>query len=282
MVPSGGDPGDGFEAEEGAPGPRSLEASRPGFDRRSLVLVAVVVLVGASFGYAFRAYVTFQWEDADPLLWACWLGMLGLAARGASRRDLPLALVGLVGGGLIEAWGTRTALWTYFTHETPPLFILPAWPMAALATARVAGLLRPHAPLALRATRPVYVGVCVGFFASLLGFVAPSLLERNILTLSALAAVVITMITGRDRGEDLRLFAAGCLVGLPLEYWGTTRACWAYWLGETPPLASVLSHGFATVAFARGVSFLSVLFGRLTPSFFLLPVTTDSPREVTR
>jgi hypothetical protein len=251
------------------------------FDRRSLVLVAIVVVIGGSFGFAFRAYVSVRWEDADPLLWACWLGMLGLAARGASRRDLPLSLVGLIGGGLIEAWGTRTGLWTYFTNETPPLFILPAWPMAALATARVAALLRSPAPLATRATKPTYFVVCGLFFVALLGFVAPSLAERNILTLAALAAVVFTMVTGRDRAEDLRLFAAGCLVGFPLEYWGTTRACWVYWLGETPPLASVLSHGFATVAFARGVWLLASIAGSFAPSFFLVSSLPSSPQRPT-
>jgi hypothetical protein len=276
MARKGGEVGDGDATSAAV----VSQPASSGFDRLSVILVAVVVVIGGTFGYAFRAYVSVRWEDADPLLWACWLGMLGLAARGASRRDLPLALVGLVGGGLIEAWGTRTGLWTYFTRETPPLFILPAWPMAALATARVAGLLRPRAPLAFRVTRPIYLLVCLLFFVTLLGFVAPSLERRDPLTLAALAAVVFTMATGRDRADDLRLFAAGCLVGFPLEYWGTTRACWVYWLGDTPPLASVLSHGFATVAFARGVWLLGRLLRSFAPSFFLVSPTPSSPQRV--
>lgn len=241
-------------------GSRLANETARGFGRTSLVLVAIVILVGGTFGYAFREHVSFRREDADPLLWACWLGMLGLSAWRASRRDLPLAFVALVGGALIESWGTRAGLWAYFTGEKPPLFILPAWPMAALATDRVARVLAPHASFASFAIRRWYVAGCIGFALVLLGFAGPGL--SHPLTWIALGAVAITMLRGHDRAADVRLFAAGCLVGFPLELWGTTHGCWTYWDGGTPPVASVLSHGFATVAFHRGVHFLHAVASR--------------------
>lgn len=254
------EPGEAADAEEGrAPSGSRGEPSR-GFGRRSLVLVSIVIAVGGGFGYAFREHVSFRREDADPLLWACWLGMLGLAAWRASRRDLPLALVALVGGALIESWGTRSGLWAYFTGEKPPLFILPAWPMAALATDRVARVLAPRTPFASFAIDRWYGVGCVGFGVVLLGFARPGL--GHPLTWIALGAVLLTMLTGKDRAADVRLFAAGCLVGFPLELWGTTHGCWAYWDGGTPPIASVLSHGYATVAFHRGVSLLHTVASR--------------------
>jgi hypothetical protein len=46
-------------------------------------------------------------------------------------------------------------------------------------------------------------------------------------------------------------FAAGSGLGYFLELWGTTRECWMYYTGETPPLFAVLAHGMAAVAFWR-------------------------------
>lgn len=57
-----------------------------------------------------------------------------------------------------------------------------------------------------------------------------------------------------DPKKDLPLlFIAGAALGVFLEYWGTTRFCWTYYTREKPPFEAALAHGFATVAFARGV-----------------------------
>jgi hypothetical protein len=127
--------------------------------------------------------------------------------------------------------------------------------MAALASERVARLLSPHTPFVGLPMGRIYAFGCVAFGVSLLGFVWPGMAHP--LTWLALACVLFTMLAGHDRARDVRLFAAGCLVGYPLELWGTTHGCWVYWNAGTPPLASVLSHGFATVAFARGVALVS-------------------------
>ncbi len=227
-----------------------------GYDKKSAVLAGVVIAIGMASGAVWRDYISLTWADFDPLLVFCWLFMLALAAwRFSVRRDLPLAAVALAGGALIETWGTRTSLWTYFTHETPPLFILPAWPMAALATERITRMLEratfwlPKSPIAERA---LYVAAMVAFCMLLFSWSAPG--RAHPFTLVAYALVAITCATGRTYREDLLRFAAGSLLGALLEYWGTTRFCWTYWDQKTPPLAAVLSHGFATIAFARGVA----------------------------
>jgi hypothetical protein len=233
---------------------------RRGYDNKSLVLALVVVATGTVCGVVWRDYVSLTWADFDALLVACWLLMLALASwRFSPRRDLPLAAVAFVGGAMIETWGTRSGLWTYFTHEKPPLFILPAWPLAALATERIARALDrvilPGRPKILHAM------VLIVFGAMLWSWSAPG--RSHPTTLIAYAFVVATCVTGKTPREDLVRFAAGSLLGWLLEYWGTTRQCWTYWDGKTPPFTAVLSHGFATVAFARAVSIASSVARRL-------------------
>ncbi len=238
---------------------------RRGYDKKSAMVAAVVVAIGTASGIVWRDYISFAWADFDPLLVFCWVLMLALAAwRFSIKRDLPLAFVALVGGAMIETWGTRSALWTYFTHETPPLFILPAWPMAALATERITRIfgiaterVRLHAP----AERALYGAMMVAFCMFLWAWTAPG--RSHPFTLIAYALVAIVCCTGRTFREDLLRFAAGSLLGVLLEYWGTTRFCWTYWDQKTPPLAAVLSHGFATVAFARGVVILGSVAARV-------------------
>ena len=51
-----------------------------------------------------------------------------IMARADLKSDVLIVFVGLVGGLVIESWGTQTELWTYFTNERPPLWIIPACP----------------------------------------------------------------------------------------------------------------------------------------------------------
>jgi hypothetical protein len=229
-----------------------------GFDRKSLRVLLVFLVVGLAAGGIWREHVSFDLDDLDPLLGACWVGMAALATyRVELRRDAALAAVALAGGALIEAWGTRSGLWIYFTHEQPPLFILPAWPAAALATERVVRALDRKAPVRLPIPwAPLYAAALLAFAAALAAWTRPG--WGHPLTWIAWGCVLLTAFSGDAPGRrgDLMRFAAGTLVGIPLEYWGTSRGCWTYWSGETPPPIAVLSHGFATLSFARGVALL--------------------------
>jgi hypothetical protein len=233
---------------------------RDGYDKKSLAVVVAIVAIGIVSGVVWRDYVSLEWKDFDPLLVFCWLFMVALAAwRFSIRRDLPLAAVALVGGAMIETWGTRSGLWTYFTNEKPPLFILPAWPVAALATERIRHIFerlieRVPVKLGRGPVRALHAAALVAFCTFLWTWTAPG--RAHPTTTIAYVLVVITCLTGRTPREDLLRLVAGSILGALLEYWGTTRFCWTYWDHQTPPLPAVLSHGFATVAFARGVFFL--------------------------
>ena len=235
---------------------------RAGYDKKSLAVIAIIVAIGTASGVVWREYVSLTWADFDPLLVFCWLLMVALAAwRFSLRRDLPLAVVAFIGGAMIETWGTRSGLWTYFTHESPPLFILPAWPVAALATERITRMIeRVPVKLGRAPTRALHAAALIAFCMFLWTWTAPG--RAHPTTTIAYVLVVITCLTGRTPREDLLRLVGGSILGALLEYWGTTRFCWTYWDHKTPPLPAVLSHGFATVAFARGVFFLET-FARL-------------------
>ncbi len=53
------------------------------------------------------------------------------------QKDATMFLIACIGGFLIESWGTQTGLWTYYTKETPPLWIIPAWPLGTLIIDRM-------------------------------------------------------------------------------------------------------------------------------------------------
>ena len=237
------------------------------YDRKSLAVLGAFVSVAVMSTVFFGEYVDFGWAETDWLLVACWIGMLVLAMANVSlRRDVPLALAAFAGGAFIETWGTHAGLWAYFTGEKPPLFILPAWPAAALATARVADVVSPWVSRTVRGTAP-FVVAAVAYVVLLATWVAPH--GVHVLTIAAGAAILVVIATSTDGPRDLARFAAGCVTGLPLEIWGTTRECWTYAGGGTPPLVAVLSHGFATVAFDRAallVSHVATSRGRLAIS----------------
>jgi hypothetical protein len=179
-------------------------------------------------------------------------------ARASLRTDAPVLLVGLAGGTLVESWGTRTHLWTYYTHESPPLWILPAWPIATLAIDRLsAELLRRTERWSARVFDLAYWPIFLGFYGLLLNFVGPTLEQP--LSALAVAVVLFLVFTPQDRRIEVLIFLAGSGLGYFLERWGTTRECWTYYTGQTPPLFAVLAHGMAAVGFWRATRFVRAL-----------------------
>jgi hypothetical protein len=73
----------------------------------------------------------------------------------------------------------------------------------------------------------------------------------------ALLLCALLIATPTDHRLALLTFAVGAGLGYFLELWGTTRLCWTYYTGETPPLFAVLAHGMAAVAFWRMALLLS-------------------------
>lgn len=254
--------------------------------RATVIAVLCVVAVGSTVAFIWRDLIDIH-QPFDPLLAGLWVGMtLLLGWRVRPRHDLVLATSAFAGGFMIEWWGTTTELWTYFTFERPPLWIIPAWPVAALATDRlttladrlVTRLLRRNeaTPLTGPATtgdrtptralwplRLACVGVLALFIVAMIRFMLPAIS----ITSSRIVIVVMVGIalTTRNAKRDLLLFFAGTALGWLLEYWGTTRECWTYYTQQTPPLETAFAHGFASVAFGRAAGVLGVVADRVFP-----------------
>lgn len=230
--------------------------SRSGYLLLSL-LIATIALIGVVWWPLLEDYLgTFDphtpwWVQVDWLLIGIFLAMSVLIVwRADVRRDLTWIGVGFAGGLVIESWGTQTALWTYYTLERPPLWILPAWPVATLAIVRLVGIVRPaFERLPDRGAAWLYAAAFSAFAWLMLLFVWPT--RDRWLTLAASGLCAFLILTPRQTRLTLATFAAGSGLGFFLELWGTTRLCWTYYTLETPPLFAVLAHGMAAVAFWR-------------------------------
>jgi len=219
-----------------------------------LATVALIVIVW--WPLAEEVFSSFTpklpwWMQVDWLLLGNFLAMSFLIMAGANlRADASIILVGLVGGLVIESWGTQTELWTYYTAERPPLWIIPAWPIASLSIDRLVRMLdlliERRWP---RLFRWLYWPLFVAFYGLMLRFVWPT--AGKSLTVMALLLCAFLTATPTDHRRAVLTFVAGSALGYFLERWGTTRACWTYYTRQTPPFFAVLAHGMAAVSFWR-------------------------------
>jgi hypothetical protein len=236
-----------------------------GWNRGSYLLMSLFAAVILLIMYVWWPLVQQYWSTADPrypiwrqvdwLLFGNFAAMSLLIMAGPDLRvDARIVAIGLIGGLVIESWGTQTNLWTYYTLERPPLWIIPAWPIASLSIDRLyRGLLRLfHSAEGQAAPRGfvfAYWIIFAFFYALMLAFVWPTL-DKS-LTIVALLLCALLIATPTDYRGAVLTFAAGAGLGYFLERWGTTRECWIYYTRQTPPLFAVLAHGMAAVAFWR-------------------------------
>ena len=219
------------------------------------------------------------------------LGLFGfmsvtIISRANLKTDLLIIFVGVCGGLAIESWGTQTNLWHYYTAERPPLWIIPAWPIASLSIDRIARALdfalqrlSWHRPPGQVCAAPLWGQSLVqsqetlhsifkilywltfaSFLSLMLVFVAPTF-DKSFTWLS-LGLCVLLILTPTDYRFALLTFVAGSGLGYYLELWGTTRECWTYYTYQTPPVFAVLAHGMAAVAFWRAGLVLKTVWGR--------------------
>ncbi len=123
-----------------------------GWTRSSSVLLGGFFLVCGLIVYVWwplaqeaMAYIDWSgpwWLYMDWLLLGIFTFMtLTIIAHANLGRDALIVFVGMFGGLVIESWGTQTNLWHYFTAERPPLWIIPAWPIASLSIDRITRML---------------------------------------------------------------------------------------------------------------------------------------------
>jgi hypothetical protein len=248
-----------------------------GWTRSSYVLMSgfiatltVIGLVWWPLAKAELEYIDWSrplWSQLDWLLLSIFAAMSLLIMAGADlRADALIVFVGFAGGLVIESWGTQTELWTYYTLERPPLWIIPAWPIASLSIDRLTHLLQRLVRRVLPSLHPasfpgLYWVFFPAFYALMLVFVWPTL-DKS-LTVMALILCALLTLTPTNHQLAVLTFVAGSGLGYFLELWGTTRFCWTYYTRQTPPLFAVLAHGMAAVAFWRAGLLFQQLATRL-------------------
>jgi hypothetical protein len=240
------------------------------------LVILLIIYVWWPLAEELLSYVDWHgpwWLYMDWLLIGIFLFMsITIVARADLRRDALILFVATIGGLVIEAWGTQTNLWFYYTNERPPLWIIPAWPIATLSIDRITRLLSWLVPprsdsetaSSPRAWTIGYWIVFGAFLAIMIAFVAPTF-NKSATQLAFLLCVAL-IATPAGHRRSLLVFAAGVGLGYFLELWGTTRECWTYYTYQTPPLFAVLAHGMAAVAFWRTGLVLQSLARRLLPS----------------
>ena len=263
----------------------SLRTARPAaklWTRDSSILLGgffltifLIIYIWWPLAEEYLAYVDWNgewWRYMDWLL----IGIFGfmsftIIAGAELKRDLLIVFVGICGGLAIESWGTQTNLWHYYTAERPPLWIIPAWPIASLSIDRITRTLDffttkltrvfplcSFVPFVFKS----FYWLTFGFFLFLmLIFVAPTFNKSY--TWLALTLCVLLILTPTDHRLALLTFVAGSGLGYYLELWGTTRQCWTYYTFQTPPLFAVLAHGMASVAFWRAGLMLRAVLQKL-------------------
>jgi hypothetical protein len=240
------------------------------------VTVFLIIYIWWPLAQEYLAYVDWNgpwWRYMDWLL----LGLFGfmsitIISRANLKTDLLIIFVGVCGGLAIESWGTQTNLWHYYTAERPPLWIIPAWPIASLSIDRITrfldyGVRRLQSSFQSQETlesflRIFYWLTFVLFLSLMLIFVAPTF-DKSFTWLS-LGLCILLILTPTNHRFALLTFIAGSGLGYYLELWGTTRECWIYYTYQTPPLFAVLAHGMAAVAFWRAGLMLKILWGRFS------------------
>jgi hypothetical protein len=226
------------------------------------VTVFLIVYIWWPLAEEYLAYIDWNgtwWLYMDWLLIGVFLFMsVTIVARANLKTDVLIVFVGICGGLAIESWGTQTNLWHYYTAERPPLWIIPAWPIASLSIDRITRFLdwmirkledRTQATIHHSLFSTLYWLTFASFLTLMLVFVSPTF-DKSYTWLSLLLCVLL-ILTPTDYRFALLTFLAGTGLGYFLELWGTTRECWTYYTLETPPLFAVLAHGMAAVAFWR-------------------------------
>ena len=251
-----------------------------------LLLCGLIVYVWWPLAQQAMVYIDWKghwWLYMDWLLVGIFAFMsLTIMARADLRRDALIVFVGMVGGLVIESWGTQTNLWHYYTAERPPLWIIPAWPIASLSIDRITRMLgwgvnkftknimtptgqgqAQHVGKSFESFLYGYLYwiIFLGFYVLMLYFVAPTFGKSY--TVMSLLLVALLILTPTDQRYALMTFLAGAGLGYFLEVWGTTRECWTYYTYQTPPFFAVLAHGMAAVAFWRAGLMAKLVWGKL-------------------
>ena len=238
------------------------------------VTIFLIVYIWWPLAEEVLSYIDWNgpwWLYMDWLLLGVFLFMsITIVARANLKTDVLIVFAGICGGLAIESWGTQTNLWHYYTAERPPLWIIPAWPIASLSIDRITRLLSWMIErLQIRFKRNIhhsafsilYWIIFASFLTLMLVFVSPTF-DKSYTWLATILCILL-ILTPTDHRLALLTFIAGAGLGYFLELWGTTRECWTYYTFQKPPLFAVLAHGMAAVAFWRAGLMVKMVMGKM-------------------
>jgi hypothetical protein len=236
-----------------------------------LVTIFLIIYIWWPLAVDYFKYVDWDgqwWRYMDWLLLEIFGFMsVTIIVRANIKTDLLIIFVGICGGLAIESWGTQTNLWHYYTAERPPLWIIPAWPIASLSIDRITRVLDwlinrviTKSTILQSLFSILYWLTFASFLSLMLVFVAPTFDKSH--TWFAVILCLLLILTPTNYRYTLLIFFAGSGLGYYLEVWGTTRECWTYYTYQTPPLFAILAHGMAAVAFWRAGLVIKILWGK--------------------
>lgn len=191
----------------------------------------------------------------------CWM----LLFKADWRRDAPLAALAGAAGFAAEAWGTRTGLWTYYTGEQPPLWIIPAWALGAPVMERLSALAQQHwgARFGPGTMRAGYWALAAAALAWMSVFLWPWSHHPSAWVVLLLAAAVLMLRPAASRG--FWTLAVGMLMVSLADTWGTTNNCWRYYTqqggGAGLPGGIAFGMAFDTVLVLGCLRLVSLLPG---------------------
>jgi len=146
-------------------------------------------------------------------------------------RDCLIVATASLYGYLAESWGVNAGLWSYYTGEKPPLWIIPAWPLGALVIDRLsrkATEKNTALPFARQAARWLYPAWVITFYCVFTPFLALKLGVPASIPPLLLAALVLFPGTDRRQADAAVLFTGTACV-FWADLWGVTNHCWAYY-----------------------------------------------------
>ena len=112
----------------------------------------------------------------------------------------------------------------------------------------------------------------IAFSTLMINFVGPSIHYWT--SVCAFILVFVVFAIPDYRRQDMTLMLGGSLLGIFLEYWGTSRYCWTYYTREIPPIFAVVAHGMASIAFQRGAAILDQKFVKISVTIRRIKMTS--------
>ncbi|MFH2203217.1 MAG: hypothetical protein ABIJ96_08905 [Elusimicrobiota bacterium] len=160
------------------------------------------------------------------------LTLRAIPLRANMRRDALVFFFAAAAGYCAEAWGTRTGLWTYYTREAPPLWIVPVWSLGALVidrmTERTRALLQRRA--GEKGARTLYWLIAAGALALCAAFSLPAAAAPATWAVWALLAAAL-FVKPRPTA-DVWLLLTGMFYVFFADLWGVTNGCWSYYIAR--------------------------------------------------